>query len=68
MRKNLTPEEIEIRFARVNAQEPEEMTNEESASLKAAEAMDDGFVFALEDLKQALRMAGSQDPNYKLSK
>ena len=54
MGKNLTPEEIEMRFAEINAHEPEEMTNEEAASLKAAEAMDDGSVIALEELKHSL--------------
>ena len=54
MKKELTQAEIEKRFAAINAQEPEELTAEESASLAKAEAMDDGTTMDLEALKKEL--------------
>ena len=54
MNKNLTPAEIEKRFAEINALEPEEMTPEEAATLAAAEAMDDGTRVSLAELKDSL--------------
>ena len=42
MKNELTQEEIERRFAEINAQTPEQLTDEEEASLAAAEQMDDG--------------------------
>ena len=54
MKKELKMEEIQRRIARIDAQPAEELTSEERASLKAAEAMDDGTTIALEELKQQL--------------
>ena len=54
MKKELTQAEIEKRFAAINAQEPEELTAEEAASLAKAEAMDDGTTMDLEALKKEL--------------
>lgn len=53
-RRELTPEEIEKRFAEINAMEPEELTPEEAASLAKAEAMDDGTTVTLEEFKKSL--------------
>lgn len=47
-------EDIEKRFAEINAREPEELTEEEAASLAEAEAMDDGSTMTLEELKEDL--------------
>lgn len=46
--------DIEKRFAEINAREPEVLTEEETASLAEAEAMDDGTTISLEALKQEL--------------
>ncbi len=54
MGKKLTQQEIEKRFEKINALEPEEATESEIASLKAAEEMDDGSVVSLEELKEHL--------------
>lgn len=54
MKKNLTPEEIEARFAEINAREPEELTEAEAASLAEAEAMDDGSSVSLEEFMKGL--------------
>ena len=54
MKRELTPEEIERRFAEINAQEPEMLTPEEEASLAEAEAMDDGSTVTLEEYKRQL--------------
>ncbi len=54
MKKELKMEEIQRRIARIDALPAEELTSEERASLKAAEAMDDGTTIALEELKQQL--------------
>ncbi len=54
MAKNLTPEEIEKRFQQINAQEPEELTPDDAALLKAAEDMDDGSVVSLDELRNSL--------------
>lgn len=53
-RKELTPEEIERRFAEINIREPEELTPEEAASLAEAEALDDGSTMTLEEFKKNL--------------
>ena len=53
-RKELTQQEIEKRFAEINAREPDELTPEEAASLAKAEAMDDGTTIALEDFRKSL--------------
>jgi len=50
----MTPDEIEKRFAEINAQEPEELTAEDAASLAEADAMDDGTSVNLETFKQEL--------------
>ena len=54
MKKDLTAAEIEKRFAAINAREPESLSAEESASLAAAEAVDDGTSVSLETLKREL--------------
>ena len=54
MNRNLTPEEIEKRFAEINTLEPDELTGDEAASLAAAEAMDDGSTVSLEDFQRSL--------------
>lgn len=54
MGKKLTQQEIEKRFEEINALEPEEATESEAASLKAADEMDDGSVVSLEELKEQL--------------
>lgn len=54
MRKSPTPAEIEKRFAEINARESEALTSEETASLAAAEAMDDGSTISLEDFRREL--------------
>lgn len=54
MKRELTPEEIERRFAEISAQELEALTPEEEASLAEAEAMDDGSTVTLEEYKRQL--------------
>lgn len=54
MNMNLTPAEIEKRFAAINTQKPETLTAEESESLARAEAMDDGTTVSLDALKREL--------------
>lgn len=54
MKKGLTLAEIEKRFAEINALEPDELTTEETVSLAAAEAMDDGTTVSLEEFKRSL--------------
>lgn len=54
MKRELTPEEIEQRFAEINAREPEDLTPEEAASLAAAEAMDDGTTMPLDEFRKSL--------------
>lgn len=54
MKKSLTPAEIEKRFAEINARGSEALTSEETASLAAAEAMDDGSTISLEDFQREL--------------
>ena len=46
--------EIEKRIATITAKEPEYLPPEETASLSAAEAMDDGTTISLDDLKREL--------------
>lgn len=50
----LTNTELEARYQAIMAQEPEELTAEEAASLAEAEAMDDGTAMDLEQFKAAL--------------
>jgi hypothetical protein len=54
MENELTRAEIEKRFAEINAQEPEELTEDEALSLAAAESMDDGATVDLEEFKKQL--------------
>lgn len=54
MKKELTPEEIEARFAVIDAKGEAKLSPEEEASLAAAEAMDDGTTVDLEDYKKQL--------------
>lgn len=54
MKKNLTPAEIERRFAEIDAAPAEEMTPAELNVLAAAEAMDDGTSLSLEDFRAGL--------------
>lgn len=54
MKKDLTPTEIEARFAAINARAPEELTPGEAASLAEAEAMDDGTTVSLEAFRREL--------------
>lgn len=50
----LTKQEFEDKMAKISAIEPEEMTDEEKASLEAAQAMDDGTTISFEELKKSL--------------
>ncbi len=52
--KKLTPSEIELRFAEINARPAETLTPEEAESLAAAEAMNDGSTMSLEEFKKSL--------------
>lgn len=54
MKNNLTAEEIERRFAEINAKTPEYLTEEEAASLAKAEAINDGTTVSLEDFRRSL--------------
>lgn len=54
MAANLTPEEIEKRFQKINAREPEKLEPKDAASLKAAEDTDDGSVVSLDELRDSL--------------
>ena len=53
-RRSLTPEEIETRFAEIDALGTEKLMPEEEAALAAAEAEDDGSTMTLEEFKQGL--------------
>ena len=46
--------DIEKRIDAINAKEPEQLTEEEAASLARAEAMDDGSTVSLEEFKHEL--------------
>lgn len=54
MKSNLTAEEIERRFAEINSKTPEYLTEEESASLAKAEAINDGTTVSLEEFRRSL--------------
>ncbi|MCD8146003.1 MAG: type II toxin-antitoxin system HicB family antitoxin [Clostridiales bacterium] len=54
MANELTPAEIERRFAEINALPAETPTQEEAKSLAAAEAMDDGTTVSLEAFQRDL--------------
>lgn len=54
MKRELSMAEIEKRFAAIDRKQPEELTADEAAHLKAAEDMDDGTTVTLEALKQEL--------------
>ena len=53
-RRGLTPEEIEARFAEIDALGTEKLAPEEEAALAAAESEDDGTAMTLEEFKQSL--------------
>ena len=50
----MTQNEIEKRFAQINARTPEHLTAEEAAHLAEAERIDDGSTISLDDLKKEL--------------
>lgn len=54
MKNELTQEEIDRRFAEINAKTPETLTEEEEASLAQAEAMDDGTSVELREYMEQL--------------
>lgn len=54
MKNPLTAQEIETRFAEINAREPEVLTPEEESALAKAESMDDGTTVTLNELKRDL--------------
>lgn len=54
MKHDMTKEEIERRFAEINAKTPEYLTEDETASLAAAEAINDGTTVRLEDFRRSL--------------
>lgn len=54
MNHELTPAEIEARFAEINARPAEEMNEIDKAMLAEAEAMDDGTAVSWEDYKRDL--------------
>lgn len=54
MKNHLTPDEVEQKFAEINARPPEELTPSEAASLAEAEDMDDGATVSLEAFKKEL--------------
>ena len=53
-RRELTPEEIEKRFAEIDAREPEEPTAADLAAFAAAEAEDPADAMTLEDFRKSL--------------
>ena len=53
MKKEMTREEIEKRFAEIEQRGAVELTEDERKSLEAAEAMDDGIELPLEDVKRS---------------
>lgn len=50
----MTQNEIEKRFAQINARAPEHLTAEEAAHLAEAERIDDGSTVSLDELKKEL--------------
>lgn len=54
MNKELPMEELERRRAEIDARPPVTLTDDEAASLAAAEAMDDGTTVPLEEFKRSL--------------
>ena len=54
MKKEMTREEIEKRFADIEQRGAVELTEDERKSLEAAEAMDDGIELPLEDVKRSI--------------
>lgn len=54
MKKEMTREEIEKRFAEIEQRGAVELTEDERKSLEAAEAMDDGIELPLEDVKRSI--------------
>jgi len=53
-KKELTPAELECRFAEIDSRPPEKLTADEAAALAAAEAMDDGTTVGLDEFKAGL--------------
>lgn len=54
MKHELTAAELEQRFSAINARTPEHLTEQEAASLAAAESMDDGTAISLDQLREEL--------------
>lgn len=54
MKTDWTADEIERRFAEINAKQAEEMTPEEERSLAEAERMDDGTSVSLKEFQKDL--------------
>lgn len=54
MKKELTPAELERRFAEIASRPAEELTADEASALVAAEAMDDGTTVGLDEFKAEL--------------
>lgn len=54
MKKELTPAELERRFAEIASRPAEELTADEASALAAAEAMDDGTTVGLDEFKAEL--------------
>lgn len=54
MKHEMTVEEIEKKFAEINAREPEELTPQEEKSLAEAEFADDGETISLNEYKRQL--------------
>lgn len=54
MKQELSPEELERRWAEINARPAVTLTPEEAASLAEAEAMNDGATVSLEEFKRSL--------------
>lgn len=57
-KRELTPEEIARRFEEINSREPYELTEEEAASLAAAEAENDGTTISLEEFRALYDYSG----------
>jgi len=58
MKKNLSMEEIEARFAEINALEAEEPTAEEAAAIAAAREEDESETISLEEYKETRDFSG----------
>ena len=58
MKRRLSPQEIERRFAEINEIDPVELAPEEEASLAAAEEMDDGTYITLDEYRETRQYSG----------